>query len=206
MRQSRDLATVLQQLGADAYTAGLDLADYVQPTYLLDDLTAALPNRASGVIDFSVIPGVGVGTFSCFELTPTFGMWIRRLTQNAAGNWLWMLFPNTNAVFGLVDGIPDATMNVVAAMPELSPIVSGLLQLHAAINSSTQLRLFTRATSGTALAITPGMVFEVLSGEAFASGPVWCPPGVSLFAISGVVNTGVRFRCTVELPAECFRA
>jgi hypothetical protein len=189
---------MLQAIGCDPLIAGsLDLADFIQPVYVLDDLGQSLPRRGSLLVEMSLIPGTAAAAFSGFEIAGVFGMYVNRLTQNAVGNWVWSIITMIPGL-GAIGNTVDATMNAILVPPEGSSLTAGGTNLHANAPSPW----LARANSGTDVGLPAVTVFEVLSGEAFPGEGVWVPPGSSLVAFSGVVNTAVRFRAQLEFPAQ----
>lgn len=208
MSNTRRLVELFKAIGGDPTSEIPDLSSVIVPTYNLDDLTGALPNRASARGITQQTPGTGVGLFSTVEICPNAGCWIRAF-GNFAANTVVAIAPLATVPSITTPGIPQPFMYFAPEGALTQSISRGRADDFSLFTSAgiaqsppAGVSLFQRFSAGASTAAIANGTFYVgsLTTLLFLK-DCWLPPGITFQLQTTATNVAASWYLELEFPA-----
>lgn len=200
VRANRILDRVLRALGADVVALQPNVgADQIALVSVIDQLQFASGNRASMKAWWTAIPSIAAAQFSCIEIQPLRGMWVREITNTGASPANMALRGGGLSALAAADNL--ALSPLVLSRPDGSDFAQ---------RDTTVSQVIPPGTDGYPILANwqLGRTAAALTGIFFAGGGVirfndlWCPP-MSVFAVTcPSANTTIAVALELEFPAD----
>jgi len=202
VNNSRDLDALLRVAGGDPYRVTPNIADFIQPVYVLDDLRYAVSSRAGLRLHSTPVPSVAVGEASAIEFITTRGVWVRRAFNVSGANLLWFM---TNQVLALtttdIGGFP---VNAIPPDGSTLPVTSGQMPQYVANNAFGFPSLLSFAAKGRQAAPFGLGVAAFVNNTAPFLQDVWIPQGWGIYFEAVALNLTFVLQLDLQFPAESF--
>jgi len=185
---------LLDSLGGDQRFGGFEIADWVQPVYVVDTPRWGMAALRGTRVFVNEVAGAVAGVFSTFIFMPgPTGAFLKRMVIASNGGF----FINQSE-------FDPITVTQAMQIMSISPIPqqgAGALQVNFLCGAPPAAPARPLFEKGTRVAFPANTILAFANQELVRSDdPIWCPPGSTVGVTCNVANVAMAFLCEFEFP------